>query len=341
MSDYAKSIIPDHCLAKIVKILKIEPIKDANKIELAFILGWKCVVVKDEFKKDDLVIYISIDSCMDPSIGAFSFLEGKRLKTKKIRNEISQGLVGPLLWLKHIDDNIELSKIEENQDVTKILKIRKYVDSNEIELYEKNEYPEYIKKTNEERIQNCPQILNDLKGQNVVFTRKEDGTSATFLFYNKKFGICSRNCLLKSRDMNNCYYYEVADKYNIENIMNKYDKNIAIQGEIIGPKINCNRLKLDELDFEIFNIFDIDNKCYMNWNDVKIFCDKNGLRTVPELYCGEFTENMASVEYLLDYANKVTYGKNVNGEGMVVKNFDCHNRISFKVISNKYLLKND
>jgi RNA ligase (TIGR02306 family) len=85
-------------LASIQKIVDIRPIDGADKIEVAQVLGWEVVVAKkDEFKVGDLVIYIEIDSIV-PDKSEFDFLRDRkfRVRTIKLRKQVSQGLILPL-----------------------------------------------------------------------------------------------------------------------------------------------------------------------------------------------------------------------------------------------------
>lgn len=90
----------ERSLAHIERIIDIKPIDGADKIEVATVLGWKCVVRKGEFKVGDLAIYIEIDSIVDTTRSYFSFLKEKnkneyRIKTRKFKGCISQGLLIP------------------------------------------------------------------------------------------------------------------------------------------------------------------------------------------------------------------------------------------------------
>jgi len=101
-------------LAHVEKIVSIQPIDGADRIEVATVLGWQVVVKKDEFKVGDLCIYIEIDSVL-PEIEDFEFLRDKkfRIKTQKLRGQISQGLILPLDALNNFGKLIK----EENGDV--------------------------------------------------------------------------------------------------------------------------------------------------------------------------------------------------------------------------------
>lgn len=345
MSDYTKNSVPcedsGRCLAQIVKVVAIEPIPKADSIELATVLGWLCVVKKGEFKIGDLAVYISIDAVLDPQNKHFAFLEGKRLKTKKILGVISQGLLGPLSWLPHEKEEEK----KEGTNVTALLNVRKYVAPAEMDVYKTDNkttaFPNFVPRTDEERIENLSSgSLPRLVGQPVIITRKEDGTSVTFVFCRGTFLVCSRNNAIdaKSDAVNHRPYLEMAKKHDLEVKMAALGKNIAIQGEIVGPKINGGRLKIKENELRVFNGWDIDNARYLPWEEVKEICTKCGIQTVPVIYEGEFKKEWESVSALRDMATRLEYAPNLPAEGMVVKT-NTHPRVSFKVISPTYLLR--
>ena len=139
----------------------------------------------------------------------------------------------------------------------------------------------------------------------------------------------------------NDHYFAMLDKFDIENKMRSLNMNIAIQGEIVGPKINGNKMKLKDYDFKVFNIWDIDNKRYLDWEVVEQITNTIGLNKVPVIYKGSLSPELASVKSLLQLAETIEYDKGVPAEGIVIKTNNNENRQSFKAISNKYLLKNN
>lgn len=117
----------ERALATIDYILKLEPIPDADKIEVAQVRGWKCVVKKGEFKEGDVCVYFEIDSVL-PNDERFKFLknswnkrmEGYRVRTIRLRGQISQGLALPLKEFPEIADK------KVGTDVTEDLGVRLY-----------------------------------------------------------------------------------------------------------------------------------------------------------------------------------------------------------------------
>ena len=117
-------------LASIQRITHIEPIEGADKIELAHVLGWQCVVNKGQFKENDLAVYFEVDSFL-PIKPEFEFLrsssykktdlmgEGFRLRTMKFRGQISQGLLLPVSQFQPL-----LGDTEEGMDVTDKLEVK-------------------------------------------------------------------------------------------------------------------------------------------------------------------------------------------------------------------------
>lgn len=203
-------------LASIQKIVDIQPIEGADKIERLTVLGWHIVASKSEnHKVGDLVAYIEPDSKM-PEIPMFEFLQSKKyiVKTIKLRGQISQGLVIPLRELEK-NFNIDISKLKEGDDITELLGIKKYDPQAEAEakiaekemaksnnfvhkflmkykwcrkLYTKlnpkvkGGFPAWIKKTDEDRIQVLPELFQECVDKKIRFdaTEKLDGQSSTY-----------------------------------------------------------------------------------------------------------------------------------------------------------------
>lgn len=356
----------NRALATIQKIIKIESIENADRIELATVLGWQVVVKKDEFKINDLCIYIEIDSIV-PDIPYFEFMRERkfRVRTIKLRKQISQGLIVKIEDL--LDKN---KKWKEGEDVTNILNIKKYDPEKEIEekqiknrkiknpilrflyrfkivrlflLPNKNRFPfpsHIIPKTDEERIQNIPQILKQIKNTRLYVTEKLDGQSATYILYKNKFMVCSRNMNLPKDNSN---WWKIAEQFNIKeklkSLQKEYKREFAIQGEIIGNGIQDNKYNLKGLDFYIFNIFDIKTKKYLSFYDFLHICKIINLKMVP-LLNDYFIIDSREIKDLVEMAKGKSKIYDTLREGVVIRNVDMFsNKISFKVINPDFLIK--
>lgn len=354
-------------LASVRKISDLSPIEGADKIEVATIDGWKVVVAKDVgHKVGDLVIYCEIDSFL-PIRPEFEFLrkssfkkmgdqEGFRLRTIKLRGQVSQGLILPLSVLK----NTEIPMITTSQqewgvqyemfaedgepmvnvgdDVTELLGIVKYEPPIPAELAGKVKglFPSFIRKTDEERVQNLSKEYEEWKFQSkhkFYVTEKLDGSSSTFYLKDGVFGVCSRNLELLETEGNT--FWKVARELDLENKMKSLGYNICLQGELIGEGIQGNPYKIKGQTVKFFNGFDIDKQENIPFQTMVEIAKSLNLDMVPILD-NEFLlpDNIGK---MLEYAeSKSVLNENTEREGVVVRSYD--RTISFKSISNQFLL---
>lgn len=345
-------------LATIRKIDKIKPIEGADRIELAKVGGWNVVVAKDVgHQEGDYIVYCEIDSFL-PIREEFEFLrkssyrkmgdeEGFRLRTIKLRGQISQGLIIPISILKgEIDFGVGVNFYEgiknmEGQDVSELLGIKKYERPTPPQLsgVMKGDFPSFIHKTDEERIQNLSKEYNQWLKEDHEFyiTEKLDGSSATFYYKDGEFGVCSRNLELE-RDYENTFW-KVAKELEIEEKMKSLGLNIAIQGELIGEGIQKNPYNIKGHTVKFFNVFDISKRNRVSYDEfINIIVNKLGFQTVP-VTAIPGVELPNTVEELLTLAEgKSELNDKFDREGLVIRSRD--NLISFKAISNKFLTNN-
>ena len=321
--------------ATIQQILDIQPIQNADNIETATILGWKVVVRKDEFKIGDKCIYVEIDSVL-PEKEEFEFLKNKnyRIKTIKLRKQISQGICFPLSIVHNSELERNLSVGDDVSDILGVTHYEKVVFSNE--FGKTRNFPSYLIKTDENRIQSYPEYIDQMKGRLCYITTKLDGTSATYSHHNDEHVVCSRNMSLEL-DTENIYTH-INNTYQITNQLKELG-NYCVQGEICGPGIQKNRLELHDIDFFAFNLFDIDNYEYVDFKESFDIFNKFNLKAVPIIYIGNFHKEW-DLEYLLNLAKGQYQGTRNNQEGIVIRTTKKP-RISFKVVNNDYLLHDE
>jgi transcription-repair coupling factor (superfamily II helicase) len=211
----------------------------------------------------------------------------------------------------------------------------------------RSDWPAWVQKTDEERIQNMTWILNDKEPW--IVTEKIDGTSTTFTVHKKKRGkgydfyVCSRNVVFDS-DEKKCFYDEnyytaMAKKYNVKEVLTKIAEEgnyewVTLQGETFGKGVQKREYNLDGQEFFGFNfITDKEGR----WNSVdaanKLF--PYGIHWVPILDKNFILPD--TLEEMLAYADGESICDFGMREGVVLRSQDGTK--SFKVVSNEFLLK--
>jgi len=328
-------------LASIQKILKLEPIPGADNIEKAKVLGWQLVVKKGEFKEGDLCVYCEIDSIL-PDRPEFEFLgPNRRIKTAKIRKQISQGICFGLSILPDLEKNIVINNdISDSgligQDCTDILGIIKY-ESEQEETSSKNSFPEFVHKTDETRVQNLQGELTANKDKVCYITEKLDGSSITFYLHNGEFGVCSRNINLDKDPTNN--FWKAAIEIDIETKLRDFGRNIAIQGELVGEGIQKNPLKLKGKSVFVFSIFNIDTQRYVDHAEFMNITESLKLTTVPIIQTDYILSDDIN-EIITMATRKSVLNNQIWAEGLVIRPLiQTEDFRSFKAINPEFLLK--
>lgn len=346
-------------LATIQKIAEIQPIEGADAIEKVRVNEWWCVAKKGEFKVSDPCVYFEIDSLLPSSNPVFSFLakggkekkmlidgvmhSGHRLKTIRLRGQLSQGLALPIQTA--LPGEWPKDEWREGEDISDILGVVKYEPPMPAELAGKvkGNFPGFIPKTDEERIQNMAEVVARHVGKEFYVTEKIDGSSMTVYKKNGVLGVCSRNLELLETEGNT--FWKLAREYGLGESI---PEGIAVQGEIYGEGIQGNPLKLTGQHFAIYNVYDFEAGRYYDHDEFQAFCDARELPMVP-LYDGHFVldEFYTKAENLLAMADGASYlNESVRREGLVFRPLKeqkeqirgSEQRFSFKAISNAYLL---
>jgi RNA ligase (TIGR02306 family) len=349
-------------LASLQKVLDIQPITGADAIECLSILGWKVVAKKGEFKVGDLVVYCEVDSVL-PERPEFEFLRKAhfRIKTIRLKGQVSQGItfslsVLPVLSFEHHGDGLDVevtAAYVEGQDVTALLGVTQwepYTPEQRAQLYGtiKGKFPDFLHKTDETRIQTVPAVLYRHQLKKFYVTEKVDGSSMTVYFRRNEhfvdgeFGVCSRNLDIKETEGN--AFWKTARVLDLENKLRSLQRNIALQGELLGPGVQGNKYKLDKLGYYVFNVFDIDSGLHLNSLDFLHIVQYLGLTTVP-IVLSEYILP-STVDELVEFSKgKSVLNPDTHREGVVLRphineyDEDIQGRLSFKCINPDFLLK--
>lgn len=342
-------------LASIKKITSIVSHPNADRLDIAYIDGWQSIVKRNEYSVGDLVVYCEIDSHIPLSLAPFlekgnkvrtvNGIDGVVLKNIRLRGEISQGLILPLSVLPETID------IEEGLEVTEILNVTKWEPPQPASLggQTKGNFPAFLSKSDQERVQNLPDYFTHewFKDVDWEVTVKLDGSSMTVYLNDGAFGVCSRNLELEEDETNT--FWKVANRLQLKDVLTNYDKNIALQGELIGEGIQGNHEKIQGHDFYVYDIYFIDERRYALPHerlDVLNAISHQDLNHVPIINTSVRLGDFSSIPEFLDWCETLDNGNSLYAktrEGLVFKSIEPHPYrkapVSFKAISNKYLLK--
>lgn len=308
-------------LATVAQIASLIPIPWADKIQVATLVdrAWE-VIVSKEYQVGDLGVYFEPDSFL-PDLPIYEMLRarcaakqngksGFRLKTMKMRGIFSQGL-----FMRLSDLGIQARELM--TDLTAELGIELWQEGEMLTSF--RPFPSFIPKTDQDRVENLGKKYAQLTGD-YCWTEKLDGCSFT-AFFNGEFGFCSRNYQLDPKEKN--HYSDVVERYELEKLLRVYP-GIAVQGEIIGPKIQGNRYKRSENQLYIYSIWDIQGKRYLP-------LDTLPLETVPILD----HKPLPAIGDLRKAADGKSKLADTLREGFVLVSADLST--SFKVISREFL----
>ena len=349
-------------LASIQTVNAAEPIPNADAIERIRVLGWWVVVKKGEFKPGDKLVYCEIDALLPeraefeflrPSsfkppqtddIGAVTVAAGFRIKTIKLRGQVSQGICFPLSLLP------DGAPTDEGADVTELLNVRKWEPALPVGMggKVKGGFPGFLPKTDETRVQVLEAVLERHRGKTFYVTEKLDGTSFTAFLKDGAFGICSRNLWMDEADETNTLA-RVARRLKLDDglraVQAKHGFQPAIQAEMIGPGIQGNKSALKEVTLRVFNVLDIGAYRLVDHAVMLDIVREMGLETVPQL--GTIVLNHTVDELVAMSEGVSVLNPKAQREGIVLRplveeqDADIGGRLSFKAINPKFLLKYD
>ena len=343
-------------LASIQRVWQIEPIEGADRIELAHVLGWQCVVNKGQFQPMDVGVYFEIDSFL-PIREKFEFMrsscykktdimgEGFRLRTMRFRGQISQGLLLPVSQFPEIPADAAVG-----DDVSELLGVRKW------EIEERattggtviGTLPYDIPHTDETRVQENPELIEAFSNLEYYISTKMDGSSHSIGIDENGFHVTGHN--YEYKDDGSSSFYELVKARGYKEKMEAFMQEngistLTIQGELCAPGIQRNPLRLTKPEWYVFTVRE--NGKRVGLQRMLQICTALGMETVPIEEIGmDLPAKYPTVEALLARADG-EYPKGGRKEGIVVRPTEpvfcplISASLSMKIVSNKYLLKND
>lgn len=322
---------------EIIENIHIHP--NADKLMLANVRGWQTIIQKDIFKEGEKIIFVQPDTIVTrASWNEFLFDDKlkteKRIKPIKLRGEVSVGLVVPLSVLPN-ETSTELET-----EVSEIIGVKKYIKEIPAHLQgiNKGSFPSVLPKTDEERIENCKRVLEELEGIECAITIKCDGTSATYVVFENEHHVCSRN--LSKKETEESVYWKKYYDCDIKRFLNE-NPYLALQGEIIGGSIQSNPMQIEGFKLLIFNIYNIEIGRYLGYDEMtEVLSKYPQIERVPFLTRMVF--NGMTQEKLKEMAKGFYDGTKNHREGIVIRpvkemySQTLRGRCSFKTINDDY-----
>lgn len=347
-------------LASIQVVASVESIEGADAIEKVRVLGWWVVAKKGEYRPGDKIVYCEIDSLL-PERPEFEFLRkschraaivaggevllpaGFRIKTIKLRGQVSQGICFPLSVLP------PGAPTEEGADVTEALGVVKFELPVPAEMRGRvrGTFPSFVPKTDETRVQVLGHVIERHRGKTFYVTEKLDGSSFTAYLREQEYGLCSRNQRLDETDLTNAMC-RVAKELDLASKLaaarERLGFDLAVQGEIIGPGIQGNKYALRDAAVFFFNVVDLSTLRLVDHARALEVLSEMGLTPVPQL-------GTLVLDHTVDQLVELSVGESklnpkTAREGIVMRPLVDEidpdlGRLSFKAINPKFLLKYD
>ena len=325
-----------------MKIVTVETIStvekhpDADRLHVYTLMDMAWQIVSNvKYNPGDRVAYVHTDT-VAPKTEEFKFLEsvGYRIKTIKLRGVISNGMLLPL------DEKFNKEEFVKTE-IGEELGFSKYIKPQPLKLDgdAAGDFPkEVVQQTDEERLQNHPELIEELRLTGVAYaTIKHDGSSATYFKDEKnKLRVCSRNLELKENVHN--AFWQMAVKYDLDR---RLPKGVALQAELVGPKVQKNPEDLKEVELRVFNVWTLEDGKLASLPELDEWCIELRIPSVElfGVYIGaEIPTTIAEYEAL---SRLVKYGANP-GEGLVWRPMyprwskTLQKNLSFKVINDEY-----
>lgn len=324
-------------IVPVTTISEIRPHPNADRLEIAEVLGWQVVIPKGVHEKGEKVVYVPPDAVVPQELsdkwGVTNYLSNGRVRCVKLRGEPSFGFVIPAIGGL------------EKDNLAKELGITKYeppvrVSAGDAEV-DNDLFPKY---TEIENLRNFPDILVD--GEDVVVTEKIHGTNCRVGIVDGQYMAGSHKLRRKEPEdyAKNTYWYPlslggVRGLVDLLGMAGDFvHKQVVIYGEVYGRGIQTLQYGLSGIDFRAFDIM-VDGR-YLDSDEFRHLCSEWGVGMVPLLYHGKYSIDKIKE---LSIGNTTLGGDHIR-EGVVVKPLRERTdpktgRVILKYLSDEYLLQ--
>jgi len=356
-----------------VKVVPFSLVKhpNADSLSIASIKGWQCIVKTEEFINETLGVYVPLDAVADKGHPLLAFMEGKKVKTIRLRQVISQGILLPFSKVQHYIKQTHgdvFPEPGEGDDLKDLLFIRKWEPpvnegnrGTSVPDFMAAELPDVMQKyTDIENIKNFQDIF--VEGETVFVTEKLHGTSARYGLIGGKFYIGSRNRGLRTENFVNdagealeirqTTWHEVAEREDISGVLATISerfqgRDVILYGEIVGKTIQDLKYGHEIPTFYAYDIAIVDTDSetgeprsqYLEPDFFQAIVQSIGIKAVPLIGVLPFSRALFDLR-----AGKTTLNDSHVREGIVIEPESPRadytlGRVILKVISEEYLLR--
>lgn len=323
-------------LVTVQKVVSLRPIEGKDRIELAQVMGWWCIVRVGEFAVGDLCAFHEPDTIVEVARPYYAFFEPKakvgkyRIQTMRMGGVLSQGLALPLTLIRQEHPDAVFT---EDTDVTNLLGCTKYEPAvtfaGHIKMCSgaRRNWPANAPaKTDEVRIQSCMRAIQEYEDHLTYAAIKMDGSSMTLSNIEGRIQLCSRNFeIIMDEDVDGTFTLAVQRL----GLADKLPYGYCVQGELVGPGINKNRLNLKDVDFYVFNVFtyiDTEGNRFENGKPrllslegMRKFCVETGFKFVPVVTDNFVFDKTDPVGALFEQMRTMVYDGGFPIEGFVIR----------------------
>lgn len=315
-------------LAVIGRIINLEPIPGADRIELATVVcgsagRWRGVVPKGGATEVAALVFLQDAILPEDDRWSFMAKHGWRVRMARFKGMPSECLIVPALG--------DEAGMPVGTDVTERLGVRKHEKPVPVGMAGEpvGPFPSFIPKTDEENFQRVPELVARMV-EGWCASIKHDGTSCTAWVDADGLHVCSRNWELRefTADGTGNLYWRTARKYGLDRL----PEGLALQFEVVGPGVQKNPAGLAEVEARAFKLHHVPTRAYLSVDSLHSVCSDIGI-PVAEIVRHPTSEVLTDDE-LLAFAEGLTYQDGGPAEGVVIS--DPGGRWSFKVLNLAY-----
>lgn len=341
-------------LAVVGIIEKIETIPNKDRIALHYIKDCGYTFICEKIHSiGDKVVYVKYDTIV-PDTDLFSFMKEFKFRVKPksftekddegniVKKIYSQGIVLPITLLPE-------GNYEDGQDLTEQLGVKKWIPpvintgSSFGYMAKKGDFPTHlINKTDELNLAVRTRYLEEIKGKDVYFTLKIEGSSLSLYQDDgrNELVVCSRNNQIGEHETNK--FWKAVNKYDLKQKLANNYQNFAFSGELYGEGIQKNKLGISGVDVMFYNVTEKNTKKRLGYYEMYDILDELEVPMVPLLM---IVKNFDwTFEELQKFADEVKYANGETAEGIVIRCIEpqwctkIRDWWSFKVINRNYKL---